>query len=494
MKSAIQNVIAQINHSAPASAVLHQDSRAVKSGDVFVAFSGDAHDGRDYIDAALKAGASCVLAEAAGLTHQHPRVIAVTDLKQQLGHIASTFYGNPSEQLDCVGITGTNGKTTVAHYTAQLLQMLQNKPAGILGTLGAGLYGAAPSTGLTTPHASDVQRVIANCVTQGAGCAVIEASSIGLEEGRLNGVTFKVAAFTNLTQDHLDYHGDMLAYGEAKRRLFDWAGLRAAVINVDDDFGADVYSDLQHSDPQLNCITTGFKQGAMLHASDVRVQADASQMFTVSYQGRTYPAQLAALGQFNVHNALTALGCVLTLGYDAPQVIGLLPQLHTVAGRMQVVTTAAQAAAQRPLVVVDFAHTPDGLSQALQALRHVAIERSGALHVVFGCGGNRDATKRPAMGTIAQQYADRITITNDNPRDEDAANIAAQIAAAAPGAMIEIDRAAAIAQAIQNARSGDVVLIAGKGHEITQTVAGLVTAFSDVAQAQAVLEALEVRS
>ncbi len=492
MSATVQAVISKINCIATASAVLRQDSRGVKSGDVFVAFSGDAHDGRDYIDAALKAGASCVLAEAAGLTHQHPRVIAVTDLKQQLGYIASAFYGMPSAQLGCVGITGTNGKTTVAHYTAQLLQTLQKKPAGILGTLGAGLYGAAPSTGLTTPHASDVQRVIANCVTQGAGSAVIEATSIGLEEGRLNGVTFKVAAFTNLTQDHLDYHGDMNAYGEAKRRLFDWAGLKAAVINIDDSFGADLYSNLKSKHPQMSCITTGFKHGVMLCASDVHVQADASQTFTVTYQGRAYPAQLAALGSFNVHNALTALGCVLALGYDAQQAIALLPQLHAVAGRMQVVTTAAQAIASHPLVIVDFAHTPDGLSQALQALRPVAIERGGALHVVFGCGGNRDATKRPAMGVIAKQYADCITITNDNPRDEVAATIAAQVAAPAPLAMVELDRAIAIKQAIQNAQPADVILIAGKGHEATQTIAGVVTAFSDVAQAQAVLEAYEV--
>jgi UDP-N-acetylmuramoyl-L-alanyl-D-glutamate--2,6-diaminopimelate ligase len=307
-------------------------------------------------------------------------------------------------------------------------------------------------------------------------------------------VTFKVAAFTNLTQDHLDYHGDMIAYGEAKRRLFDWAGLRAAVINVDDAFGADLYSSLEHAEPQLKIITTGFSLAATLRASDVRVQADASQTFTVSYQGRTYPAQLAALGQFNVHNALTALGCVLALGYDEQHAIALLPQLHAVAGRMQVVSTAAQASALHPLVVVDFAHTPDGLSQALQALRPVANERGGALHAVFGCGGNRDAGKRSVMGAIAHQHADRITITNDNPRDEDAADIAAHIAAAAPGARIELDRATAIAHAIQKAHRTDVILIAGKGHETTQTIAGLVTAFSDVAQAQAVLKALEVRS
>jgi UDP-N-acetylmuramoyl-L-alanyl-D-glutamate--2,6-diaminopimelate ligase len=492
ISATLQTVIAQINCSAPASAVLRQDSRAVKSGDVFVAFSGGVHDGRDYIDAAFKAGASCVLAEAVGLTHHHARIIAVADLKQQLGSIASAFYGRPSVQLDCVGITGTNGKTTVAHYVAQLLQALQNKPAGIIGTLGAGLLGNAPNTGLTTPHASEVHRVIADCAMQGAGSVVLEATSIGLEEGRLNGVAFKVAAFTNLTQDHLDYHGDMRAYGEAKRRLFDWAGLKAAVINIDDSFGADVYSNLQHTAPELNCITTGFKHGAMLRASDVHVQADASQTFTVTYQGRTYSAQLAALGSFNVHNALTALGCVLALGYDAQQAIALLPQLHAVAGRMQVVTTAAHSDASHPLVVVDFAHTPDGLLQALQALRPVAIERGGALHAVFGCGGNRDATKRPTMGAIAQQYADYITITNDNPRDEDAATIAAQVAATAPRAMIELDRATAIKNAIQNAQPADVILIAGKGHEATQTIAGLVTAFSDVAQAQAALEACEV--
>ncbi len=491
MTAMIQHIVAQLNRYAPADAVLRQDSRAVKSGDVFVAFSGDVHDGREYIDAAFKAGASCVLADAAGLTQRHPRVIAVTNLKQQLGQIASAFYGQPSTQLACVGITGTNGKTTVAHYTAQLLQALQGKPAGILGTLGAGLLGAAPSTGLTTPHASDVQRVIANCAAHGAGSAVIEATSIGLVEGRLNGVQFQVAAFTNLTQDHLDYHGDMVVYGAAKRRLFDWAGLQTAVINIDDGFGATLHADLQQNQPQLNTISTGFSADAELRAADLKTLPNASQQFTVHRGSASYTAVLPALGAFNVHNALTALGCVMSLGYPLQAAIARLPHLQSVAGRMQVVSTDTENPRVHPLTVVDFAHTPDGLLQALQALRPVATARGGALHVVFGCGGNRDASKRPLMGAIAQQYADRMTVTNDNPRDEAPAAIAAQIVAAAPKAQIELDRSVAIATAVAQAQPHDVILIAGKGHETTQTIAGVVTPFSDVVQAQLALQKIQ---
>jgi UDP-N-acetylmuramoyl-L-alanyl-D-glutamate--2,6-diaminopimelate ligase len=465
---------------APRGAMLRQDSRALLMNDVFVAFSGDVHDGRSYIDAAIKAGASAVLADAVGLNSTHARVIAVENLKQALGEIAHVYYGKPSEQLACIGVTGTNGKTTVTHWLAQLLEVLQGKPCALLGTLGAGLLGHTQVTGLTTPHASDVQRFLAQATSRGAGSACIEATSIGMEEGRLNAVAFTVAAFTNLTQDHLDYHATMAAYGAAKRQLFNCASLDCAVINVDDAFGIDLLASLKTERPNLNIISTGFSASAELRAFDLNVLSNANQTFIVQYQGRNYPAQLPALGQFNVHNALTVLGCCIALGYDLAISIALLPRLGGVAGRMQLVGDA-------PLTVVDYAHTPDGLQQALQALQPVAAARGGKLHVVFGCGGNRDSAKRPLMGAIAQELANEVTVTSDNPRDEAPATIAAQIVAAAPTAQIELDRATAIVGAVHRAHAADVVLIAGRGHETTQTIAGVAYDFSDVAHANKAL-------
>jgi UDP-N-acetylmuramoyl-L-alanyl-D-glutamate--2,6-diaminopimelate ligase len=525
----IADIVAQLhraNHApihAPANPApqLRQDSRAIQAGDVFVAFSGDVHDGRSHIATAIQAGASAVLAEAQGLaafvdvanTANNPLnnvlnnplnnppnkalnaapIIAVENLKQALGAIADAYYQHPSSQLDMLAITGTNGKTTVVNYLAQLLQALQHKPCAVLGTIGAGLYGAAKTTGLTTPHASQVHAVLAQALADGAGSAAIEASSIGVQEGRLNGVAFKVAAFTNLTQDHLDYHGTMAAYGAAKRALFDWPGLQAAVINIDDAFGVELLEYLQRMRPTVQRITTSIRSvsnTAGLFASDMRILPNGSQAFTVHYAGKAYPASLPALGAFNIQNSLTVLGCVLALGYDCGAAVAVLSGLQGVAGRMQRiegVSTTPTPTPLVPLVLVDYAHTPDGLMQALQALRPVAQARQGRLHVVFGCGGNRDAGKRPLMGAIAQQYADVVTITNDNPRHENPADIAAQIAAAAPTARLELDRATAIAHAIQSAAPNDIVLLAGKGHETTQTIGEQVLPFSDAQHAQAAL-------
>jgi UDP-N-acetylmuramoyl-L-alanyl-D-glutamate--2,6-diaminopimelate ligase len=485
MNSSLASIVPQLHARAPHGAKLRQDSRAVTVGDIFVAFSGDVHDGRQFIDAAIQAGASAVLADRQGLTASHSRVIAVENLKQSLGTIAHAFYGKPSEQIDCIGVTGTNGKTTVTHWLAQLLECLQGKPSALLGTLGAGLLGHTQTTGLTTPHASDVHRFLAQAIGQGAGSACIEATSIGLVEGRLNAVAFTVAAFTNLTQDHLDYHGTMLAYGGAKRALFQVESLKTAVINLEDPFGAELLAELAVQRPTLKLISTGMGEPAMLRATDIATQANASQSFTVQYKSHSYPAQLPALGRFNVDNALTALGCCIALGYKLDAAIDALSTLTGVPGRMQVVGDSTHS----PLVVVDFAHTPDGLLQALTALKPVAAARGGALSVVFGCGGNRDASKRPLMGAMAQEHADKVIISNDNPRDEAPDSIAAHIASAASKASIVLERAQAIAQAIAQATPADVVLIAGKGHETTQTIAGVVSPFSDIEHALAALTA-----
>jgi UDP-N-acetylmuramoyl-L-alanyl-D-glutamate--2,6-diaminopimelate ligase len=472
---------------------LCQDSRQLKIGDIFVAFSGDTHDGRHHISAALKSGACAVLAEAEDLaTFLTPdivpnQVIAVSHLKQALGGIADAFYNHPSQLLDTVAITGTNGKTTVVNYLAQLLEQLQQKRCAVLGTLGAGLYGKALSTGLTTPHASQVHTVLAHAVKAGAGSAAIEATSIGLQEGRLNGVAIDVAALTNFTQDHLDYHGTMAAYAAAKRSLFDWASLKVAVINIDDALGVDLLGSLQIERPTLWLITTGLTTTADLYASDITVLANGMQSFILHYRQQQYAITVPLLGVFNISNILTVLACLLALNYDLALAIRLLPHLKGTPGRMEIVKTADL---KTPLVLVDYAHTPDGLLKALQALQPIAHKRSGKLHLIFGCGGNRDATKRPLMGAIAHQYSDYVCITSDNPRDEAPETIAADIAVRVPDAVIELDRSQAIKQVITQANINDVILIAGKGHETTQIIKGQNFLFSDISCAKQVLSTL----
>lgn len=505
----LHTALQAIQTYAPQGAQLRQDSRAVQRGDVFVAHSGAVHDGRSHIAAAFAAGASCVLAEAHGFTSADPRVITVQDLKSQLGPLAAAFYDHPSAALDCLALTGTNGKTTVSLWAAQLLQSVSQTPSAVVGTLGAGVLGKTQSTGLTTPQACDMQRILAECRQQGARSVCIEASSIGWCEGRLNAVAFTVAAFTNLTQDHLDYHGSMAAYTAAKRELFDLPSLHTAVLNVDDAVGAAWAQALHAQRPTLRIISTGFAAQAHLRASAATVLADGTQRFTMHFGDRSLPVTLGALGLFNIHNCLTAVASVMALGHDMAAIVPHIAALRGAAGRMEVVPSPAHTSSPResPLVVVDYAHTPDGLQQALQALRPLATQRGGQLSVVFGCGGDRDVSKRPLMGAIAAQFADAVVITNDNPRSESPQRIASDIAAGNVGhnvggkvggqvggqvggnALIVLDRAAAIATTIGQARASDVVLIAGKGHETTQTVGALITAFSDVVQAQAALKA-----
>ncbi|MEN9912290.1 MAG: hypothetical protein RI956_734 [Pseudomonadota bacterium] len=493
------HIAQQLRCIAHTQTQLCQDSRLLKTGDIFVAFSGDIHDGRHHIATALKSGVCAVLAEAEGLEAfltpdvvsnqmiKMIQIIAVNNLKQALGGIADAFYNHPSQVLDVVAITGTNGKTTVVNYLAQLLEQLQQKPCVVLGTLGAGLYGKALSTGLTTPHASQVHTVLAQAIKAGAGSAAIEATSIGLQEGRLNSVAIDVAALTNFTQDHLDYHGTMAAYAAAKRSLFDWVSLKTAVINIDDALGVDLVSSLQTERPTLRLITTGLTPTADLYTSDITILANGMQSFILHYQQQQYVITIPLLGIFNISNILTVLACLVALSYDLALVINLLPHLKGTPGRMEVVKIADL---QIPLVLVDYAHTPDGLLKALQALQPVAHRRNGKLHLIFGCGGNRDASKRPLMGTIAHQYSDTVCITNDNPRDEDPETIAVDIATGIPDILIELDRSKAIKQIITQANINDVILIAGKGHETTQIIKGHSFIFSDVSCAEQILSTL----
>jgi UDP-N-acetylmuramoyl-L-alanyl-D-glutamate--2,6-diaminopimelate ligase len=401
-----------------------------------------------------------------------------------LGEIADFIYGSPSEALRVIGITGTNGKTSCAQWIAAALDA-PGRRAAVMGTLGNGLAGELAPSPNTTPDAAALQATLALLRDAGAASVAIEVSSHGLDQGRVNGVHFDIALFTNLTRDHLDYHGTMAAYGNAKARLFAWPGLRVAVINIDDAFGQRLADDVRARGTEL--ITYGRISG------DVHATAAASgeagialEVATPRGRGR---AQTALIGEFNVHNLLGTLGVLIACDMPLAEALAALGRLAPPAGRMQ-----RLGGDGKPTVVVDYAHTPDALDKVLAALRPVAAE-GGTLIAVFGAGGDRDPGKRPEMGEVAARRADRIVITSDNPRGEDPQAIANAIARGVLDAgsrryAIELDRAKAIRDAIAQADIGDVVLVAGKGHEAYQETGGVRTPFDDVAVAR---EALAVR-
>lgn len=475
------------------------DSRAIaaraEDGVGFIAWPGAARDGRGYVQSALNDGARACLVEADGIENfkfNDGRIAALKGLKAASAEIAHGFYGEPSALLQVVAVTGTNGKTSTSWWTAQALTAL-GQPCGVVGTLGVGRVdqGDVLSTGLTTPDPVTLHATFRQFVNQGLRAAAIEASSIGIEELRLHATHIAVAQFTNFTQDHLDYHGNMDAYWLAKRELFNWPGLRAAVINLDDPMG---FALNDHVEPRsLNVWTYGVDQQARLQATDVRHEGEGVS-FVVCERDQAGAqvldqARMSApvIGAFNVSNLLAVVGALRALGVslqDAAQACG---NLRAVPGRMQLVRLPEAAshavASALPLVVVDYAHTPDALQKALEALRPVVQARQGRLWCVFGCGGNRDPIKRPLMGAVADQYADQVVLTSDNPRDEVPAYILSQILAGVArrdGVDVFEDRREAIAHAVSEADPVDVVLIAGKGHESTQEVSGMKYAFSDV--------------
>jgi UDP-N-acetylmuramyl-tripeptide synthetase len=478
---------------------LRSDSRTVRPGDAFIAWPGRATDGRRHVRAALDAGASTCLVEADGVEafgFDDARIATLPGLKAATGRIADAYFGHPTATLDVVATTGTNGKTSTAWWTAQALSALGRR-CGLVGTLGVGEppregagAGAVVPTGLTTPDPVALQAAFRRFADEGVVACAIEASSIGLDEHRLDGTTIDVALFTNFTRDHLDYHGSMEGYWAAKRRLFGWPGLRAGVLHVDDPAIARLADELGGHGLDLWPVGTGAGTGTgtgvRLRASDVRYEA-GGLAFDVHEAGSASPVSVrsALVGDYNVGNLLVVLGALRALGVPLAEAAAVVPRLTPVPGRLQRVGSGA------PEVLVDYAHTPDALEQVLRALRPLAAARGGRLWCVFGCGGNRDATKRPLMGAIAERGADRVVLTSDNPRDEAPAAILAQIAAglAHPAAALVVeDRRAAIARALTEAAPADVVLVAGKGHEDTQEVAGVRHPYSDVDTVQRVLQ------
>ncbi|MBU9354722.1 UDP-N-acetylmuramoyl-L-alanyl-D-glutamate--2,6-diaminopimelate ligase [Burkholderia multivorans] len=480
-------------HVAPA-AQLHADTRSLRAGDVFVAYAVDGADNRAFIADALARGAAAVLYQPEGLaaTPNAPVALAVPALDQLAGEIASGWYGDPSDGLLAIGVTGTNGKTTCTQWIAAALTAL-HQPCAIIGTLGSGMPGHLVPTGFTTPDAPQLQRSLAQLRDGGAQAVAMEVSSHALHQGRVNGTAFDIAVFTNLTQDHLDYHRTFEAYEAAKAKLFAWRGLRAAVVNRDDAAGHRLLEKLAG---RVRTIAYGIgdTQQALdadreLVALDVRATATGTAFRLRSSWGDA-DVEVGTLGTFNVSNLLAVLGALLAADVPFDAALAEIARLEPVNGRMQRLGGRLQN--DEPLVVIDYAHTPDALEKTLDALRPIAVARGGRLVCMFGCGGDRDATKRPLMGAIAERLADDVVVTSDNPRSEDPQAIIDQIVAGmtAPDRARRIeDRASAILQAVRGAAREDVVVLAGKGHEATQEIMGKKRAFSDQDHARLALAA-----
>ena len=440
---------------------LVSDSRRAGPKAAFFAYPGEKTDGRAHIGDALGRGAAAVVWEQEGFAWKPewraPKA-PVPGLKQRAGELASEFYGRPSESMWLCGVTGTNGKTSSAWWIAHCLQ------GAVIGTLGSGRHGALQPLGNTTPDALEIQRILKSFKGEKIQAVAMEVSSHGLVQGRVGGISFDCALFTNLSHDHLDYHGSMQAYGEAKARLFDMPGLGAAVINLDDPFGRALAMRLAG---RLRVIGCGFADSAPARVDDYLPAKLLDSVDT------------GQVGRFNVLNVLGVVGALHASGISLQEAIRKVHNLPAVPGRMQKV-------GERPMVVVDYAHTPDALEKVLGALQPTAKARGGKLVVVFGAGGDRDPKKRPVMGAVADRLADRVLVTSDNPRSEDPSRIIAQIKSKGE---VEADRAKAIAKAIAEAGPDDVVLVAGKGHEDYQEIAGRRLPFSDAEQARAALAA-----
>ncbi len=471
---------------------LQTDSRLIGPGDGFIAWPGAATDGRAHVADALVRGATACLVEQAGVdafAFEGDHIAALPGLKAATGPIAAEWFGRPADRLDVLAVTGTNGKTSTAWWLADALNRLAGKGCAVVGTLGMGRPPALDYTGMTTPDPVRLQRAFAQFADEGLAACAIEASSIGIAERRLDGTRMRVAVFTNFTQDHLDYHGSMADYWLAKRELFGWNGLQAAVVNVDDPAGAQLHAELGGT--ALDLWSIALDADARLVARDVAL-GEQGLRFTVTEGAAQQVLQTRVIGQYNILNLLGVLATLRSLGVPLADAVDACSHLQPVPGRMQRLVAPGQ-----PLVAVDYAHTPDALDKALRALRPLAAERGGRLWCVFGCGGDRDAGKRPLMGAVAQQQADQVLVTSDNPRSEDPATIIHQIlqgTIAGASVQPEPDRAAAIAAAIGQADALDVVLIAGKGHEDTQETAGVRLPFSDMAHAQAALQARGART
>jgi UDP-N-acetylmuramyl-tripeptide synthetase len=462
------------------------DSRKVRSGDGFIAWPGAANDARQYVEDVLKAGAQACLVEERGAQQYgfaDTRIASYAGLKEAAAPIASAYFEEPSKQLQTIAITGTNGKTSTAWWLAQALGKLGRK-CGVVGTLGIGAPDALVFNGLTTPDPVLLQQQLRRFVDEGFVACAIEASSIGIAEQRLDATHLQVAIFTNFTQDHLDYHNSMQAYWDAKASLFAWPGLESAVINIDDAKGEALSATLATSGLQI--WTVSMNGPARIEAQAIR-QSSQFLVFDVVEGGEQHIVSTDTIGLYNVSNLLGVVGALRALGISLKDAAWACTGLSSVPGRLN--TLSIDGA---PLVVIDYAHTPDAIEKVLTALRPVAQSRAGRLWCVFGCGGERDATKRPLMAAAAQKNADQIVVTSDNPRSENASAIISQILLGlthSETVYVQADRALAIAETLALALPSDVVLLAGKGHENYQEIGGIKYPFVDRTHAQVALAA-----
>jgi len=505
----------QTLHNAPQAArwlrtrvkgELRTDSRLVQAGDGFIAWPGAATDGRRYMAQALAQGATACLMEASGhsawldglqAVNADDKLACMPNLKAQTGWVADAYYEHPSHSLKVLAVTGTNGKTSTAWWLAQALSSpVLQQVCGVVGTLGVGQLPQLVSTGMTTPDPVLLQRQFRSFADAGVTHCAIEASSIGLAEHRLDGTQIRVAVFTNFTQDHLDYHGDMAAYWSAKAALFKWTGLQAAVINIDDAHGALLAQQLEGRG--LDVWTCSKRSTGN---SPARLQARALSSvdglaFEVREGAQVQTLHTHLMGDYNIDNLLGVIGSLRALGFDWLAAVGACAHLSAVPGRMQGVRLDMGSsdeidAHNLPLVVVDYAHTPDAVVHALTALRAQAKLRGGRLWCVLGCGGDRDASKRPLMAAAAETASDQVVLTSDNPRSENPEAIVAAMVAGLQQplqALVQMDRAQAIAQTLDQAAAQDVILVAGKGHETSQEILGVQHPFSDVEQVRMALQ------
>lgn len=455
------------------------NSAAVQSGDAFFALQGTRVHGLQYASQAIEYGAVAVIAEAGPQANQQLKdellqqalknsgacLVLVESLSQQLGLIADRFFGQPSSQLDMVGITGTNGKTSCSQFVARALN--EDAPSAVIGTIGTGLVSNLVDATHTTPDAISVHNMLRDYVDQGASSAVMEVSSHGLEQGRVNGVAFDVVVFTNLSHDHLDYHGDMQSYAAAKRKLFSMPGISTAVVNADDDYGKRLIQDFTGSYEVLDYSVDAGNVKTKIGLTGM-LQDKNGMTLSVRTPSGSGKIQTELLGRFNASNLLASLGVLLALGMPLDKALKRLSRSENVPGRMERVDIDAA----HPLVVVDYAHTPDALQKALSALReHGDFSGTAKLWCVFGCGGDRDQDKRKTMGSVAEQNADTVVLTDDNPRTEDSQAIINAILSGVSNQQNVIsinDRVSAIEYAITHAGAQDVILVAGKGHEAYQ--------------------------
>lgn len=489
-EAAAIRLLERLRSQGVALAGLSADSRTVAEGEAFLAFPGQRSDGRQFIAQALARGPSAVLWEAVG--GERPAncpvpELAVEGLRELSGYLADLVFGQPSKNLWLAGVTGTNGKTTVSQWLARALTDL-GLSCGVIGTLGTGFPGALEPGLNTTPDAIALHRLLLSFLKQGAGAAAMEVSSIGLDQGRVNGARFNVAIHTNLTRDHLDYHGSMEAYAEAKARLFDFPDLEASIINIDDGFGIALARRLVSRGVRVIAYTQvdsnrdAVPGAEVFAARGVRTTA-AGLQFEASWHGAQASLHPRMVARFNVSNLLAVLAALVQRGVALGEAASVVARMTPPEGRMQLIGGIGE-----PLAIIDYAHTPDALAQVLEAARGSAEARDGRLICVFGCGGDRDKGKRPMMGEVASAGADRLLITSDNPRSENPLAILADIAdGAGPRAEQVVDRSEAIRLAILGARPNDVVVVAGKGHEPYQEVLGQRLPYSDIAEVRQAL-------